>query len=78
MVIFLGIALILVLLRYVNTLSFMISWGWISRLGLGVSFGMVGYLFFLVPMGVNLGLRALGKVLLMCWSVHSGAILLVC
>ena len=33
--------------RFVNTLSFMISWSWISSLGLGVSFGMVGYLFFL-------------------------------
>ena len=39
------------LLRFVNTLSFMISWRWISRLGLGVCFGMVGCFFSL--WGVN-------------------------
>ena len=50
-------------LTFVNTLSFMISWSWMSRLGLGVCFGMVGYLFFLGLMGVPLGLGALGKVL---------------
>ena len=33
----------------------MISWSWISRLGHGVCFGMVGYLFFLGSMGFPLG-----------------------
>ena len=34
-----------------NILSFTISWRWISRLGLVVCFGMVGYLFVLESMG---------------------------
>ena len=63
---FFGSALFHLLLRCVNTLSFMISWRWISRLGLGVCFGMVGCLFFLGSMGGPLGLRAvlLGGTLL--------------
>ena len=34
-------------LRFVKILSFMISWRWICRLGLGACFDMVGCLFFL-------------------------------
>ena len=48
---FFGSVLFHLWLRFVNTLSFMISWRWISRLGLGVCFGMVGCLFFLVNGG---------------------------
>ena len=44
-------------------LSFMISWRWISRLGLVVCFGMVGCLCFPGSMGDPRGLRALEKVL---------------
>ena len=58
-------------------LSFMISWSWISRLGLGVCFGMVGCLFFLGSMGVPLGPVALGKVLVIFLSVLLVATLLV-
>ena len=59
-----GNALFHLWLRFVNTLSFMISWSWISRLGHGVCFGMVGCLFFLGSMGegaCNLLECALGR-----------------
>ena len=59
-------------------LSFMISRRWISRLGLGVCFDMVGCLFSLVSMEDPLGLRALGKVLVIFLSVLLGGTLLVC
>ena len=55
-----------------------LSLSWISRLGLGVCFGMVGYLFFLGSMGVPLGLGALGKVLVIFLSVLLGGTLLIC
>ena len=77
MVTFFGNALFHLWLRFVSTLSFMISWSWISRLGLGVCFGMVGCLFFLGSMGVPLGLRALGRVLVIFLSVLLGGALLV-
>ena len=50
MVTFSGNALFHLWLRFV---SFMISWSWISRLGHGVCFGMVGFLFFLGSMEVS-------------------------
>ena len=65
-------------LRFVNTLSFMISWRWISRLGLVACFGMVGCLFFPGSMVVLLGLRALGRVLLIFLSALLDGILLMC
>ena len=49
---FFGNALFHLWLRFVKIQSFMISWRWISSLGLGVCFAMVGYLFF---SGVNGG-----------------------
>ena len=58
-----GIVLFHFWLRFVNTLSFMISWRRISRLGLGVCFGMVGYLFFLGSMGFPLGWEPSGRCL---------------
>ena len=76
MVIFSGILLFHLLLRSVNILSFMISWSWISRLGLGVSFGMVGYLSSLELMVVLLGLLPLMRVLLVFWKVRLRSILL--
>ena len=45
MVISFGIVLFLLWLRSVNILSFMILWSWTSPRGLGVSCGMVGYLW---------------------------------
>ena len=52
---FLGVSFFLLSLRFVKTLSFMISWRWISRLGLSVCFGMVGCLFFLGSRWFSLG-----------------------
>ena len=77
MVIFSGIVLFHLLLRSVNILSFMILLSWIRLLGLGASFGMVGYPFSLVLMVVLLGLKPLLKALLIFWSVLLGGILLV-
>ena len=76
MVIFSGIVLFHLLLRSVNILSFMILWSWIRLLGLGASFGMVGYPFSLELMVVLLGLLPLMRVLLVFWSVRLGSILL--
>ena len=76
MVTFLGSALFHLSLRFVNTLSFMISWRWTSRVGLGVCFGTVGYLFFLGLMGDPLGLRTLERVLVIFLSVLLGGTLL--
>ena len=47
MVTFLGECPFPPLVEIRDTLSFMISWIWMSRLGLGVCFGMVGCLFIL-------------------------------
>ena len=68
MVIFFGIALFLLSLRFVKILSFMISLRWISRFGLGVCFGMVGCLCFRGSMEDPRGLRALEKALVIFWS----------
>ena len=68
MVIFSGIVLFHLLLRSVNILSFTILWSWIRLLGLGASFGMVGYPFSLELMVVPLGLLPLLRVLLIFWS----------
>ena len=59
MVIFSGIVLFHLLLRSVNILSFTILLSWIRLLGLGASFGMVGYPFSLALMVVLLGLKPL-------------------
>ena len=77
MVIFFGIVLFHLLLRSVNILSFMTLLRWIRLLGLGASFGMVGYPFSLALMVILLGLKRLLKVLLVFLNVLLGGILLV-
>ena len=50
-------------LRFVNILSYMISWSWISLIGRGACFDVVGCLFFLGSMGFSLGWESPGRCL---------------
>ena len=58
----------LLLLRFVNTPSFMISLHWMRVTGFGACSGMVCCLFFLVSTVLLLGLGLLLRVLVICWS----------
>ena len=55
MVIFFGIVLFHLLLRFVKILNFTNSWRWISLVGLDACFGMDGCLCSLVLIGVLRG-----------------------
>ena len=77
MVIFFGIVLFHLLLRSLNILSFMSLLRWIRLLGLGASFGMVGYPFSLALRVILLGLKPLLKALPIFLHVLFGGILLV-